>query len=247
MIDSESDVVVWRNVPSRPDLSANDIHIWRASLDLNADTLRRLQEALAPDERARASRFAFPRDRDHFTAARGILRELLGQYLNQAPAAVTFDYGPRAKPALRAVDSGSLLRFNLSHSHGLALYAFTRGHDVGIDLELIRPNFGGEELARRYLSKRELAELLALPPELRPTGFFVCWTQKEAYVKALGEGLQIPLDSFDVSLTSENLGKLRSADGRRWRLLSFRPAQRFVAAVASEAGSGQLRYLRWTP
>jgi len=247
MIDTGSDIPVWSTAPSSLELPANAIHIWRASFDIEPDTLSRLRETLAPDEKARASRFAFPRDRDHFTAGRGVLRDLLSRYLGQPPAAAVFEYGPRAKPALRSVHSGLPLRFNLSHSHGLALYAFTYGREVGIDLELIRTDFGGDALAQRYFSKREVAELLALPPGLRPMSFFVCWTQKEAFVKALGEGLQIPLDSFDVPLMPRGRGTLRSPDGRRWSLLSFRPAERFVAAVAGEGVGTEIGYWQWTP
>ena len=199
------------------------------------------------DEKSRAARFRFARDRNHFIAARGILRELLGGYLHRSPAELEFDYGPSGKPALRTEGPSSPVRFNLSHSHGLAVYAFALGREVGIDLEPIRPDFAADDIAGRYFSTRELNELRALPPELRPEGFFLCWTRKEAYVKARGEGLQIPLDSFSVSLTPGEPEVLESADSSRWSLRSFEPAPRYVAAVVGEGQGWRLRHWERKP
>ncbi|MFZ0912892.1 MAG: 4'-phosphopantetheinyl transferase superfamily protein [Candidatus Korobacteraceae bacterium] len=138
------------------------------------------------------------------------------------------------------------IRFNLSHSHGLALYAFAYRREVGIDLELIQTDFGGEAVAERFFSPRELAQLRALSVELRAEGFFNCWTRKEAYVKARGDGLQIQLDSFDVSLTPGYPNALNSSDCLRWSLCSFQPAPQFVAAVVAEGRGWRLRHLEWS-
>ncbi|HTS12529.1 MAG TPA: 4'-phosphopantetheinyl transferase superfamily protein [Candidatus Limnocylindrales bacterium] len=139
------------------------------------------------------------------------------------------------------------LCFNLSHSHGLALVAICREREVGVDVELIRPEFGGEEIARRYFSQREVDELKRLPPELQAEGFFLCWTRKEAYIKAKGDGLHIPLDSFDVSLTPGLPPLLNSADGFRWSLRSLAPGAGYVGAVVSEGRDWKLRLLSWEP
>ena len=128
--------------------------------------------------------------------------------------------------------------FNLSHSHGLAVYAFALGREVGIDLEPIRPDFVSDDIAGRYFSTQELNELRALSPESGLEGFFLCWTSKEAYVKARGEGLQIPLESFSVSLTPGQREVLESADSSRWGLHSFQPAPRYVAAIVGEGKAG---------
>lgn len=237
--------MVWSAAPARPDLSEDEIHVWCASLGLEPGVLRELSAILAAEERSRAARLRFPRDRDSFIAARGILRKLLGIYLNRPPAELRFGYGPRGKPLLRTPVPNRSVRFNVSHSHGLALYAFTYDREVGIDVELIRPDVGVDELAERFFSPREAAQLRALPPESRPGGFFVCWTQKEAYVKARSDGLQIPLDSFDVSLTPGDPAELRSSDSERWSMRSFQPAPGFVAAVVGEGRGWQLRCLKW--
>ena len=204
-----------------------------------------MRSSLSADEKSRADRFVFAGDRDRFVAARGILRELLGSYAGTAPAELKFDYGSQSKPELSPAHPP--IRFNLSHSHGLAVYAFARERHLGIDLELIQPEFAGDEIAERYFSAPELAELRALPPETRAEGFFLCWTRKEAYVKARGEGLQISLASFDVSLTPGKEERLRSDDALRWQLHSFQPAPQYVGALVAENRVSHLNQWEWTP
>jgi 4'-phosphopantetheinyl transferase len=227
-------------------LPEGEIHIWRANLDLGPEVLNRLMITLDTAEQSRAARFYFSRDRDYFIACRGILRELLGEYLGSSPASIEFFYGAHGKPAHRPEDSRSPIRFNISHSSGLAVLAFARSREIGIDLESIRPEFAGEEIAERYFSAQELVELRALPPALKPEGFFHCWTRKEAYVKALGLGLQVPLDSFSVSLTPSQPEILRSVDSYRWSLRSFEPAPNFVAAIVGEGRDWQPRFWNWS-
>jgi len=247
MVNTLPTLAVWSSAPAKPELSEDEVHVWRASLRLAPEVLQRLDATLKPDEKSRAARFVFPEGRGDFIAARGILRELLGAYLQRPPASLEFEYGLRGKPALQAGDTSVSIRFSLSHSHGLALYAFARRREVGIDLELVQPDFGGEAVAERFFSNPELTELRALPAELRAEGFFACWTRKEAYVKALGDGLQIPLDSFDVSLTPGRPAELHSSDCARWSLRAFQPAPRFVAAVVGEGGGWRLRHFEWAP
>ena len=239
--------VIWSAAPSKLELSADEVHVWRAALCPEPGVLRRLEATLTPDEISKAAQFSAPCDRHRLIAVRGILRELLAAYLNRLPAALELDCGHCGKPALPMDDSDLLIRLNLSLSRGLALYAFAHGREVGIDLELIQTVFCADEVAERFFSPRELAELRALPPESRSEGFFNCWTRKEAYVKACGGGLQIPLDSFDVSLTPGHPHELSSADSLRWSLRSFQPALGFVAAVVAEGRGWRLRHLEWTP
>src|ERR1039458_5017746 len=240
------DHVIWSTSPKALSLPEGEIHVWRAHLDLGPKVLDRLMITLDIAEQSRAARFHFPRDRNYFVACRGILRKLLGDYLGSSPASIEFFYGAGGKPAHRPEDSRPPIRFNLSHSDGLAVLAFARSREIGIDLELIRPEFAGEEIAERYFSARELAELRALPATIRPEGFSVCWTRKEAYVKARGLGLQIPLDSFSVSLTPGQPEILQSADSDRWNLRSFVPAPNFVAAIVEEGRDLQPRYWDWS-
>ena len=230
------EAVTWSRPAQDLALNEGDVHIWLAWLDVETQELTRLRSYLNGEEASRAERFVFPRDRDHFIVGRGRLRELLGKYLHCPPNAVQFKTGRYGK--LWLLDERNPLRFNLSHSHGLAIYGICKGREIGIDTEKIRPGFAGEEIAQRYFSASEQQELTEVPQEIRDTAFFLCWTRKEAYIKAHGDGLQIALDSFDVSLTPGQPEQLRSADCDRWLMHSFVPAPEFVAAIVVE---GEIR------
>ena len=234
------EAVSWSRPAPDVVLQESEVHIWLAWLDVEPQERTRLCSYLNKDEVSRAERFVFPRDRHHFIVARGRLRELLGKYLNRPPSAVQFKTGPYGKLSL--LDDRDPLRFNLSHSQGLALYGFCLGSELGIDTEKIRPGFAGGEIAERYFSAVEQRELAEVPEELRDTAFFLCWTRKEAYIKAHGDGLQIALDSFDVSLKPSEPAMLRSADSGRWSVRSFTPAPEFVAAIIVE---GELQSTRF--
>jgi len=191
----------------------DEVHVWRIALDRgDGDSLR---ARLSSDELARAARFHFERDRTRFLVARAALREILAHYLGASPAEIAFVYGDHGKPAL-APPHGDL-RFNLSHSHGLALCAVTRGREVGVDVERIRELDDLEDLARSVFSARELAALHRLPEPGLLAGFFTGWTRKEAFIKALGEGLSHPLKRFDVSLEPGRPARLERIDGNAAR------------------------------
>jgi 4'-phosphopantetheinyl transferase len=242
-----SDANSWALNAEHPVLVESEVHVWRAYLDCEETVLHQFEATLAPDEKARASRYHFQRDRNSFIVARGVLRELLGRYLNRSPAQIEFDYSSRGKPALRKEPPKRSVQFNVSHSHGLALLCFAIERQVGVDVELIRPDFAGEDIAERYFSRREIIELRALPAALRPEGFFLCWTRKEAYVKARGEGLHIPLDSFHVSLTPGCPARLQSEDSSRWILCSLSPDARYTGALVAEGSEWQLCCWDWKP
>ena len=242
-----SETAAWTLPPPNVSLAADQVHVWRVSLERSAAEMQRAREILSSDETIRADRFYFQRDRDAFIAARGILRQLLGKYLSRPPAKLAFAVGAYGKPSLRQ-DSASLpVRFNVSHSQGLALMAFSLGRELGVDVESIRPDVATQEIAERYFAPQEIAELRSLPPALRAEGFFLCWTRKEAYVKALGQGLQIPLKSFHVGLTPSAPERLESADSDRWLLRSLRPAIGFVGAIVAEGKHWELRCWDWAP
>jgi 4'-phosphopantetheinyl transferase len=226
-------------------LTKQEVHIWQARLDVDSAAIQRLSSYLSGHEKQRASRFVVAKDGVRFTVARGILRELLGGYLGQLPGDIRLETGPRGKPSVPASAGAPDLRFNLSHSHGFALYAFALERELGIDVEKIRPEVVLEGIEKNYLSVRELQELRALPDELRPEGFFLCWTRKEAYIKARGEGLHIPLHSFDVSLTPGKPAILNSTDRDRWSVHSLQPEPGFAGALVAEAHGGPLRLREW--
>jgi len=223
--------VEWSAAPAEIALHENEMHIWRAWLDVDDREFARLSSYLSQDELLRADRFVFSKDRHHFTVARGRLRELLGIYLKRLPESFQFRTGRYGKPTL---SEDLPVRFNLTHSYGLALYGFSLNRELGIDVEKIRPEFASKEIAERYFSAAEQRELSQLPTEMHTDAFFLCWTRKEAYVKAHGDGLQIPLDSFDVSLTPGEPVLLRSTDQEKWSIRSFSPASQYVGAFVGE-------------
>jgi 4'-phosphopantetheinyl transferase len=232
-----------------PRLTRRDVHVWRAPLDSDPETFGRLESVLSEDERERAQRFIFERDRDSFTVARGILRHLLGQHLQCPPQAIEFSYGPNGKPELGSSHSHSPLRFNLSHSHGRAVFAITLERRVGIDLEFVRAESARQDIAARYFSTQEVNELRSLPAEQRAEGFFLCWTRKEAYVKAKGAGLQIPLDSFHVSLSPGQPVTLSTHDETVWSIESFASLDdephTHVAALVVEGRNHSTGFFEW--
>lgn len=231
-------------------LSSDDVHIWRASLDLSASCVESLQHTLGADELSRAERFYFQKDREHFVVARGLLRAILSRYLDIEPGQLRFCYSPYGKPALATTPGQDTLSFNMSHSHGLALYAVTRGREIGIDLERVQADLDCEQIAARFFSPRENAVLRALPAKLKPEAFFNFWTRKEAYIKARGEGLSFPLDQFDVSLAPGELTTLLNARGDpqeapRWSLRALTPGPGYVAALAVEGHGWRLVCWQW--
>jgi 4'-phosphopantetheinyl transferase len=241
----------WQPASTPPPLGPEDVHVWRTPLECRPATVDRLREHLSVDEQERADRYHFEKDRRHFIAGRGILRTLLGRYLGQQPASLRFTYSAAGKPMLDG-STGVEYRFNLTHSNGLALLAVTRRRDVGVDVEHIRPDLEGEQLAERFFSVREVAALRSLPAELRRQAFFHCWTRKEAYIKAVGQGLSLPLDQFDVTLLPHEPAALlatqyRPQEAQRWSLYALAPGDGFVGALAVEGHSWRLWCGHWHP
>lgn len=240
----------WFTPGEFPTLAKNVVHVWCASLDLDREAREKCAAVLSENERARAERFLLERDRNSFLAAHGILRNLLAGYLGCGADVIRFVYGMHGKPDISDPLVPGPLSFNLSHAHGLAAVAVVRGRQVGVDIEKIRPEFAGEEIARRYFSAEEVAELSRLPAERRAEGFFRCWTRKEAYVKALGEGLHFPLDKFSVSLTPGDPVTLHAEDALRWNIRSFelpRASEEVThaGAVVCEGNDWTMQYLEW--
>jgi 4'-phosphopantetheinyl transferase len=244
-------VVSWFPAPERVPLRHDDVHVWYAALDRFSETTRDFEQLLSADELQRAHQFHFQRDRKRFIVARGILRSILSRYLNRAPAQVRLQYSPFGKPALIYDQTEVALHFNLSHSNGTALFGFTHGREIGVDIEYIREDVAVIEIAQRFFSPQEIAQLLALPLEAQHAAFFHCWTRKEAYIKARGEGLSLPLDQFTVSLApGESAALVCASDAQevsRWRLQHIPVEASYAAALAVEGGDWTLQCWRWEP
>lgn len=242
-----NDLTIWRRAERSPTLNPHEVHIWRASLEPDEQTIEQYRQLLTADELARAQRFLFARDRHHFITARAILRTLLGSYLQQDPRAVMLTYGGRGKPALAIQRPDAPLEFNLSHSAGMALYAFTLHAQTGVDIEFHRDLQDLRQLAATVFSASELAALDALPPTLQKVGFYAAWTRKEAFIKAIGEGVAFPLDRFDVSLTPGEPASLLRIHGdptaaQRWQMVAFTPAEQFSGALVVENPLAQVSF-----
>ena len=237
----------WSPAPDALDLASYQVDVWRIFLNLPPASVKSLESYLSADEAQRAARFHFPADHNRYIVAHGCLRDILAGYIHYEPHQLRFSTGEYGKPGL--VDTEGI-DFNLAHSSDLVLVAVTRMRKVGVDVERIRRDMELESIARRYFSQREVAELLALPPEQREIAFFNGWTRKEAYIKAQGLGLSLPLDSFDVSLAPDEPAILRETrpdpqKAARWRLESLEVDAQYVAAVAVEGKGLEFRLWDW--
>jgi len=205
---------------------------------------------LSADERARAARFRFGQDRIQFVQARAALRLILGEYLTVDPATLEFIYGAHGKPALATGHADNSLRFNLSRREGLALIAITRGREIGVDVELRRADLPFLDMADVSFSSTELTTLRSLPKSLRVAGFYNCWTRKEAFAKARGEGLYFPFKQFDVSLTPGDPARLLEIrddpdEVDRWMLRDVSIEENYVAALAVEGSNLNVTCRNW--
>src|SRR5215208_181776 len=232
-------------------LDDKEVHIWQVSLRQPPELLQQLRQILSGDEAARAARFHFPHDREAFIVARGILRYLLTWYLHAEPQQLTFGYEQAGKPFLSG-DFANQVFFNLSHSHNMAFYAISDQPKIGIDLEYIRPIIDMEQIAVNNFSVNENAQLRSLPHSMALDGFFNCWTRKEAYVKAIGNGISHPLQDFDVSLMPGEPARLLSisgseAEAARWTMSDLKPPAGYAAAVVVEGSDYSILQHEWIP
>ncbi len=186
-----------------PAPTLDEAHVWRADVRQMRSQLEQYTSLLSDDETRRATGLLVENDRVRFVLAHGLLRLLLGAYLALQPASLRFDTGPHGKPALTSAPDD--LCFNLSHAGDQLLIAFARQRDVGVDIEPIRsrldPQLDHDALAASFFAPQEQAALRGLTGDARAAAFYVCWTRKEAYLKATGEGLLAPLNAFRVPLT----------------------------------------------
>ena len=249
--------LLWPLAPEKTALTERDVHIWGVSLEQAQSSIDGFFYTLSADERARAQRFYFARDQRHFIVARGVLRDILSRYLELEPRALTFAYGSKGKPSLAqelvsTCSKASGLCFNLSHSGGLALYAFTYGRALGIDIEQLRDMEDAERVATRFFAAGEVQVFSSLPAHLKRDGFFNCWTRKESYIKATGDGLSMPLDRFEVSLVPGEPARFLRVEGGPaaascWALRELHPAPGYAAAVCVEGEGWELQCWHWCP
>lgn len=224
-------------------LGADEVHVWLVDLRAETEAARRLERTLSDDEIDRADRFRSPRDRHRFVVSHGALRQVIGRYLGVPPAAIRFDVGRRGKPSLDANGARAWLRFNLAHSGDLALCALAREREVGVDVEAVRDVPEMLAIAERYFAPGEVATLCAAPAGARRERFFALWTLKEAYVKARGDGLGVPLASFDVSKALQPGGASVVVDPNRparYELRRLRVGDGYAAALALAGNIGQV-------
>jgi len=240
----------WNIAPADLQLTREAVHIWLARVDRDLMAIGNILPVLADDEQAKAARFYFERDRRRFIAAHSILRILLGRYLDCDPRSIRFRANSCGKPALDMPQKEHKLTFNLSHSHELALFAFTYDREIGVDVEYMRPDVEYEQVARHSFSSNEQEALRDLPGSEKPQGFFNGWTRKEAYIKARGLGLYLPLDVFDVSLKPGDAAALlasreKEQEAARWTMRALAPGQGYAGALCVEGDRWQLECYGW--
>lgn len=241
----------WKTPSEKLELGGDEIHVWRIPLELGSESMERLRHSLSEDELERSNSFKFQEGRRRYIAARGCLRNILAYYLGLEASKLRFVYNSHGKPELAKGYGYKSLAFNLSHSHELGLIAVAWDRQVGVDLEMIRSNVEREQLAERFFSKREVSDLRSVPDEMRERAFFACWTRKEAFIKARGQGLSLPLDQFDVSLNPQNPPVIFAIHGdeieaRKWSLFHLDPHPGYVAALAISDRDLRLHCWQWT-
>jgi len=228
------------------ELNLHEVHLWWVDVRVGAQMQQHLSGLLQQDERDRAARFHFAPDRRRFIVARAALRSVLAGYMRIQADRINFQHGPCGKPWI----ASNALRFNTSHSGDWALVAVSSDHELGVDVERVDSTRADRDLARRFFAPAEVAELESLPASERVMGFFNCWTRKEAFIKATGEGLQRPLDSFQVALGPTRTASLVQVDGKhntRWRMWSIEAPVGYASALVADGNQGSPRAFQWRP
>ena len=242
-----ADELQWRHLVPGEMIYSNEVHVWREFLDLTTLQSKQLRGILSDYELVRAGRLRFERDQKRFIAARGILRMILGRYLGENPQKIHFEYLPNGKPVLSTKPGSDTLRFNLSHSGEMALYAVARGRNIGVDIERIRDDVAVEQIADKFFSHDEISSLGNSHKKKRNEVFFRYWTRKEAFLKATGEGISFPMEQFDVSLMNEtDLSPIifpgDKTESPLWYVQDLFPGAGYAAAIAGERGDWDLSY-----
>jgi 4'-phosphopantetheinyl transferase len=246
-LNSIAENILWPSRPTAPPLAGNEIHVWATALSVAADVLERFSATLSPDEKERANRFKFEKHRNRYIAGRGVLRAILGQYLDVRAADLRFVFSANGKPAFAPDFAGAGIHFNLANTEDLALIAVTRVGAVGVDVECVRQVKDVDELVARFFSPRENALFQKVPDDQKPAAFFNLWTRKEAMLKATGEGITRSLSLVEVSFLPSEPARLLAIAGdatasERWKMWELGPANGFVGAVAIEGGTSNIEH-----
>lgn len=235
----------WTTPPDTLTLEPGCAHVFRLALDFPESLIPRMEELLSEEERTRAHRFHFEHDRLRFIAAHAQLRLILAAYLQTQPQTLLFGKNAYGKPCL---EGKAALRFNLSHSGSLGLLAVTSQQEVGVDIEILRQEVDRRNIAERFFAPGEVTALFSLPTEQQTIAFYACWTRKEAYIKARGKGLSIPLDAFEVSLIPGEPARLLRLDpGAQgpFSIQALEPGSGYAAALVTEGGLQDIRCWNW--
>jgi 4'-phosphopantetheinyl transferase len=243
-------VAAWDIGPEFPELVEGAVHVWIADLDWPQDRLRIFWELLSVEERERAKRFRFEDLQNRYIAAHGILRDILGRYLPDSKGALCFLTEDHGKPFLVVDGAASRLQFNLSHANRMAVYALAQARTIGVDIEAIHPIPELHSIAAAHFTSQERGLIESAPPAEKDLAFLTCWTRKEAYIKAVGRGLSIPLPSFDTFIPPGSPGRMLSADesptpALRWWISDLPPIPSHVGAVALNGRPDKYSYWRW--
>jgi 4'-phosphopantetheinyl transferase len=234
--------------PFDVELIADEIHVWFGALDQPEPEYSRFMRTLSSDERTRAGRYHKQEDRNRFIARHGMLRMILGCYLGVQPGELRLHHGKHGKPELSGSFGKGTVLFNLSHSKDVALFAFSRNHELGVDIERIRDIAEMETIVERFFSAREKSFIRALPLDKRRDAFFYCWTRKEAYIKATGEGFSRPLDTVDVAPVQG--GETAAIEGMEketspWSIRTLGLAREHASALVVNSKNCTLRCFKW--
>jgi len=236
----------WKRTTAAPSLNDGEIDLWCFDLDRDPVLVGPLFELLSDDERMRADKYVFAKDRTQFIVCRATLRKILGGYLAVSPHQIRFSAGHFGKPSLSEHND---VRFNVSHSHGLAVIAVAQSREVGVDIEYISLDFDVMSVAPRLFSAAECSEMRSLSPAARAIKFFEGWTRKEALLKAIGDGLS---SSDEIQSVASLIGKdivYRSVDGDKvtdWSVTSFEIQEDFKASLAVEKEIGTIRLWQYS-
>jgi 4'-phosphopantetheinyl transferase len=230
----------WRSPPHRLRLEASGIHVWKGIFRPDPVQAKIFSASLSDEEKARAGKLLKPSDRERFVFAHGMLRSILGYYVGYSPKQITFKNNAFGKPALADPADREDIRFNLAHSGDVVLVAMSRRHEVGVDVEFMRPMSDVKQLISRNFSLQEKRYLDTLPADQLERAFFVHWTLKEAFIKGIGLGLSYPLEDFSIAPVrpgrgGEELYTVIPKTGPRWQCLFLSLCEGYVGALAAES------------
>ena len=236
---------MWLNsVPTNFILQPNQVHVWKANVNTFKFRYPHFIALLSPDELERASKFKFEIDRLTYVIAKGLLRTLLGKYMNFHPSSIQFNYNKQAKPYLKHQIP---IEFNVSHSQNFLMFGFTLHHAIGVDIEYNKRPVEVKQIAHQFFSKTEAEKLLALPENQWLPTFYNCWTRKEAFIKAKGGGLSIPLDQFEVSILNNEEPVLKAIlwdqnDVVNWKMEAFHINRDYTGAILINCATSIFKY-----